>query len=397
MRRRTSFIPALLAGLMLASPAEPQAAPADREVLERVAETYRGLKRYLFQGDIRVELRSPSNPQSHTVPFLVAVDGTGRIRDEATGGPGPGLIVSDGRETVIYNGQLGQYVRKAGSADIALGTTANRGVGSMLVARFADVARGVVDVRRLPNEPITLDGVRRDCLVLDVTYEPQPQPMKVTEQPRRFWIDAKTRLVLRMRSRVSADAPQLGGKVQQEETVTFRRVWTNPVFADSLWAFRPPPASREVSEFGGNATEGAGFTGKPAIDFSLNDLHGRPHSLSDLRGKTVLLDFWATWCGPCRITMPQVAKIHAEYKDRGVEVMSINVGESAKRAGDYMAKNGYAFTTLLDEEREVAASYRINGIPTLIVIDAAGNVTDYMVGVRDDVALRAALRKAGVN
>jgi thiol-disulfide isomerase/thioredoxin len=233
--------------------------------------------------------------------------------------------------------------------------------------------------------------------VLDVTYEPSAHQARVTEEPRRYWIDARTRLVLRMRTRLKADAPQLGGKVEQDETISFRRALTNPVFADSLWAFRPPPGSREVSEFSaGREDLAAAFTGKPAIDFSLKDLKGRPHSLKSLRGKTVLLDFWASWCGPCRITMPQVAKIHAEYKDRGVEVMSINVGESAKKAGDYMAKNRYAFTTLLDEDRAVSTNYRVNGIPTLVVIDRAGTVSDYLVGARDDVALRAALKKAGV-
>ena len=84
------------------------------------------------------------------------------------------------------------------------------------------------------------------------------------------------------------------------------------------------------------------------------------------------------------------------FKDRGVEVMSINVGESAKKAGDYMTQNRYLFTTLLDEDRQVSTKYRVNGIPTLVVIDAAGKVSDYLVGARDDVALRAALKKAGV-
>jgi peroxiredoxin len=94
--------------------------------------------------------------------------------------------------------------------------------------------------------------------------------------------------------------------------------------------------------------------------------------------------------------MPQVDKIHREYANRGVEVMSINVGETPKKAGDYMTKNGYAFTTLLDQDRAVSTQYRIDGIPTLVVIDPAGTVTDYLVGARDDVALRAALKKAGV-
>jgi len=397
MRRHTAVITLLLASLLPAVPVRSEAPAADLQVLQRVAETYKGLKAYLFEGVVQVELRAVGKPQSQTTPFLVAADGKGRIRDEVTSGPGRGMTVSNGRETVTYNAQIGQYTRRKGNADSTGGRAPGLGLGGALISGFAGVATGVVAVRRLPNEVVELDGGKRDCLVLDVTYERPEERSQVTEDPRRYWIDGRTQLVLRVRTRLKADAPQLGGKVEREETISFRRARAAPVLADSLWAFRPPPGSREVSEFSaGREDPGAAFTGKPAIDFSLNDLKGRSHSLKNLRGKTVLLDFWATWCGPCRITMPQVAKIHAEYKDRGVEVMSINVGESAKKAGDYIARNGYGFTTLLDTDRQVSTRYQINGIPTLVVIDAAGQVSDYLVGARDDVALRAALKKAGV-
>jgi thiol-disulfide isomerase/thioredoxin/outer membrane lipoprotein-sorting protein len=398
MRWRHANLPSLLACLLFVSPAGSAAPAADLEILRRVVKTYTGLERYLFQGAFHVELRTPSRPKNEqTAPFLVAVDGKGRIRDEVTSGPATGMIVSDGKQTVIYNAQLGQYVREAGGADSALAKMASRGAGGNLLARLSAAATGVVATQRLPNEAVPLDGGTRDCIVLDVTYQPPAQAGRVTEEPRRYWIDARTHLVLRMRTRLRAEAPQLGGVVEQDETISFRRALTNPVLHDSLWVFRAPPSAHEVSEFSGGPEDPASaFTGKPAIDFSLKDIHGKAHTLKNLRGKTVLLDFWATWCGPCRITMPQVAKIHQEYKTRGVEVMSINVGESAKKAGDYMTKNRYLFTTLLDEDRQVSSQYRINGIPTLVVIDAAGKVTDYLVGVRDDVALRAALKKAGV-
>jgi thiol-disulfide isomerase/thioredoxin len=191
--------------------------------------------------------------------------------------------------------------------------------------------------------------------------------------------------------------PQQGGKVEQQEEISLRRAQLDPALPDSMWVFRPPAGSRQVAEFSGpGADPASAFAGRPAIDFTLKDLKGRAHSLKSLRGKIVLLDFWATWCGPCRITMPQVAKIHQQFKSRGVEVMSINVGETAAQAGSYIRKNGYLFTTLLDQKREVAARYQVNGIPTLVVIDRAGTVSDYLVGSRDEAALRAALKKAGV-
>jgi thiol-disulfide isomerase/thioredoxin len=234
-------------------------------------------------------------------------------------------------------------------------------------------------------------------MVLQVTYQPGQHRAQITEDPRSYWIDRETHLVLRQRSLLRADSPQMGGKVEQEEVITFTTARIDPKLPDSLWVFRAPEGVKLVDEFKAETQDpAAAFTGKPAIDFTLKDLKGNTHTLKSLRGKTVLLDFWATWCGPCRITMPQVAKIHTAYKKRGVEVMSINVGENAKKAGDYMTKNGYAFTTLLDEDRAVSSKYKINGIPTLVVIDAGGNVSDYLVGARDEAALIAALKKAGV-
>ena len=96
------------------------------------------------------------------------------------------------------------------------------------------------------------------------------------------------------------------------------------------------------------------------------------------------------------MTMPRVAKIHKEYKAKGVEVLSINVGETAAKAGDYVRKNGYTFTTLLDIDRVVSNDYKVNGIPTLVVIDKTGKVSSYLVGAHEEQTLRDALAKAGV-
>lgn len=398
MRWRTPITATLLATLAIAAPTAAQAPVADAEILKQVADAYRSLSRYWFEGSIQVDVRSPKGAQTQLAPFLVAVDGKGRLRDEVTGGPASGMFLSDGRQVVTFNGALAQYTRQTGNVDSVLKSLPNKGVGGTLVTRYAGIENGVVSIKRLPEESLTLDGKPRSCDVLEVTYAPGQHRAKVTEDPRTYWIDRQTRMVLRQRSVLRADAPQYGGKVEQEELVTFRRAAIDPVLPESLWVFRAPEGVREVKEFQPEAKPDpvSSFAGKPAIDFTLKDLKGRAHTLKNLRGKTVLLDFWASWCGPCRITMPQVAKIHTQYKTRGVEVMSINVGENAKKAGDYMTKNGYGFTTLLDEDRSVSTQYKVNGIPTLVVIDAKGNVSDYLVGARDEAALVAALKKAGV-
>jgi len=391
-------LPAVLAAaIALAGPVRAADPGPDSGILEQAAAKYESLDRFLFEGLIQVDVRAARGPQSQRMPFRIARDGQGRVRDEISSGPAAGMIVSDGREVITYNAMLAQYTRRPGNVDSALAGGWAGGVGAALLSRLSAAGRGVREIRRLPDETLPFGAVKRPCVVLDVAYGTEEYGAGVTEDPRRYWIDRETHVVLRVRTLLRADAPQYGGKIEQEETISFSRAVLDGPLPDSLWAFHPPEGVREVQQFSrSNEDLASVFTGKPAIDFTLKDLEGRSHSLKNLRGKTVLLDFWATWCGPCRITMPQVAKIHAEYGGRGVEVMSINVGESAAKAGAYMKRYGYEFISLLDPDREVSFQYRVNGIPTLVVIDAKGTVTDYLVGARDDAALRAALKKAGV-
>jgi thiol-disulfide isomerase/thioredoxin len=395
MRWRTMATTTLLACSALAAPAPAQVGAPEATILRQVAETYRTLRTYLFEGNIHVVVQGSGAPQIQDAPFLAVAGGGGRVRDQMTHATLGGMLLSNGRETIIYSASLGQYTRQPGPLDSVMAGNPNRGVAGMLIARYGAIETGAIAAKRLPDASVLLDGLSRNCVVLEVTY--RAADPRIEESPRTFWIDPQTHLVLRQRASLKGE--EQNGKVERQEEITLRRATLDPVLPDTIWVFRPPAGSRQVAEFtrpDPDADLSRAFTGRPAIDFTLKDLEGRPHSLKSLRGKVVLLDFWATWCGPCRITMPQVAKIHTEFKSRGVEVMSINVGEAPAAAGNYMRKNGYRFPTLLDQKHEVATRYRVNGIPTLVVIDRAGTVSDYLVGARDEADLRAALKKAGV-
>jgi peroxiredoxin len=151
-----------------------------------------------------------------------------------------------------------------------------------------------------------------------------------------------------------------------------------------------------VPQIGPQETQASDLTGKPAPDFALSDLQGKSVKLSGLRGKVVLLDFWATWCGPCRIEMPRVQKLHRDFRAKGLVVYGVNVGEETTKVRPFLTKNGYTFPMLLDRQKTVMDKYQVNGIPTLVIVDRKGTIHSYFVGVREDSVLRGALADLGI-
>lgn len=116
--------------------------------------------------------------------------------------------------------------------------------------------------------------------------------------------------------------------------------------------------------------------GMTAPDFTLEDLDGRSVSLSDFRGQVVLLNFWASWCLPCRISMPGLKELHNRYKDQGLVTVGVSLDRTGEAAADYLAEHGYGHIIALWESlsaaQEVSRAYGIAGIPHTFLIDREG-------------------------
>jgi thiol-disulfide isomerase/thioredoxin len=126
-------------------------------------------------------------------------------------------------------------------------------------------------------------------------------------------------------------------------------------------------------------------TNDPAPKFSLKDMDGNMISLDGLKGKVVIVDFWATWCGPCIASMPAMKTAQEKLKARGdVEFVFVDTWETVdnktQNASDFMKKNNYPFHVLMDDESKVVADFKVSGIPTKFIIDKAGNIRFKAVG-----------------
>lgn len=123
----------------------------------------------------------------------------------------------------------------------------------------------------------------------------------------------------------------------------------------------------------------------PAPDFTLADMDEEMHSFKDLRGKVVLLNFWATWCPPCRREMPSMERLYQKLNGEDFTVIAVNQMESGDHVFAYTGQLEVdpTFTILFDRDSRVSNSYRVNGLPTTYLIDKQGNIRFRAIGGRE--------------
>ncbi|EGT4052597.1 cytochrome c biogenesis protein/redoxin [Clostridioides difficile] len=131
-----------------------------------------------------------------------------------------------------------------------------------------------------------------------------------------------------------------------------------------------------------------------SIDFTLTDQYGKTHKLSDYEGKVVFLNFWATWCPPCKEEMPYIEQLYKDYNKNNDDVVilgvaSPNLGREGSRehVANFLKDQGYTFPVVLDEDGALAYQYGINAFPTTFIIDKEGYVTQYIPGAMDKATM----------
>ncbi|MUT68798.1 TlpA disulfide reductase family protein [Paenibacillus sp. NEAU-GSW1] len=159
-------------------------------------------------------------------------------------------------------------------------------------------------------------------------------------------------------------------------------------------------------DYGGDGLERAGAgagsvviglkEGQQAPDFKLSTIEGKESSLSDYSGKIVIVNFWASWCPPCKAEMPHMEKLHAKYGGRDVAIVSVNMTateKSGKSVSSFVQKHGLTFPVMMDENGAVMEQYRVRSYPTTFLLDNEGIIRERILGAVDFAMMEKMIKK----
>jgi thiol-disulfide isomerase/thioredoxin len=174
----------------------------------------------------------------------------------------------------------------------------------------------------------------------------------------------------------SIDQLLIGNTIDEAVTKTAYQQWKLRNAIEPMFVAAEANAARGAGSSGLDSA----LVGKPAPDFELEMLGGDKFHLTDHKGKTIVLDFWATWCGPCLQTIPHVAQVHRDSVASGVKVVAINLEESPEEIQKLLKRLKLELPVALDRDGAIAARYGVSAIPQTIIIDREGKVVRHFIG-----------------
>lgn len=397
MRRSTKLCSVLAIVLCSAHLSRGQGPESAADILRSVRDTYAALGSFHFEAVEVTRTISGGHERKTETRIVTARDASGRFLVASDHPVDGGSVVFDGQTTWSSVARLREYTEIRGAA-ISTGA-ARRRRGADLTAlqdhfpsRYRRLMTDLREASLSETGEVSLAGHKVPCLVIRAAYD-APRGVRASSIVRTYWIDPVLRIVLRERSVIQAERD--GGVVESSQEVLFLLARVNESLADSLFTFDPPAGFEKVAGFGGQPAGPAALLGQQARGFALPDLRGNLHRLEDYGGKVILLNFWATWCAPCRVDMPKIEALHREFASKGLVVLGVN-DEAPETARGYIEEHGYSFPTLADANKVLYGAFAVRVIPALVVIGRDGKIVSYLTGAQPAKSLRRAIAEAGL-
>ena len=403
---RFAALPVLVAALC-AAPGGCSTGTPDTDfagAVERSRAVAEGLQSYDIEATMAVSSGMTGQPAAMTMDVALASagrwpdglanrqEGTGFVVDLGTGPDGAWLHI--GQLGTCYVGgpaELTRDLEAAGEFQLTAESVYNFYSG---IADFVLAAEPAPSDAEPVLETLAVDGREIPCVVYAFDAEVgEPTEGAVLRGESRVWFDPESGLVLK--SERALHTLQNGVAVTQNLTTTVRRFALDGPVPDERFAFTPPEGVRVVDSLD-KLTNPDSMAGQAAPPITFTALDGTETSLADYRGKVVFLNFWATWCPPCRIEMPHIQTLWEELGGSGEVVFLGASSEEKATITGFLEKNDYTFPIVRVDQQDVSGTYNTDSIPAIFVIDAEGVIRAHLVGAQSEAQMRAALAKAGV-
>lgn len=260
----------------------------------------------------------------------------------------------------------------------------------------------------LSDETITIGGKAARCFVVRFSQQDYKKPPSLPVE-QMLWIDKDRKLLVQSVERGPSYifAPFSRGKIPfyREAVTTYSLVDLDAQFPDNSFTFDPPLDAKLVQEFpeteaiekqqhSGHEVKLSEWLGKPAPEITVTSSDGKAVSLSSFVGRPVLIDVWATWCGPCTEMIPDLKKLYAEIAGKNLVFLTVDIDEDPATATEYLAREKVSWPNYHDAAQSVEKPFGARAIPFQLVIDREGKVV-FLQEDDDMTALRAALAKLG--
>jgi peroxiredoxin/outer membrane lipoprotein-sorting protein len=345
---------------------------AAKVLLKKVAEAYRTISTARFESETFAEYAGQQSTRRRTTLSKTTISQPGKFRIEETGSSEPSVIISDGKTVWEFFPESNEYTATPAG---------KQGFGRLSIASYS-----LLDEIR---EPARIIGFRRvadtDCTMLTIERD--------ANRTRTLWIDPHTNFI---RKDEAKDISTRGGASSfRSSTTTFSVARAIETPDSAIFSF-DPGKTRAIERRELQKAAPVTSIGKLAPEFALRNLQGEEVRLSDLRGKIVVLDFWATWCPPCRLSMPTLELLSRQFKDKGLVVLGID-DEDPKEQSAFLASFGYTFSSLVDPSTKVRTLYDVEGIPATILIDRQGKIKMYDAGTATYESLWEGLQALGIS
>ena len=351
---------------------------------------------YQLESIVNIEMHGGPINTKLEMPSTISVRRPDRMRIESRSQAGTVDIVSDGQHTWFYISATKKYIRRAASAS----PEAAVGNAGILPKNLPDVTKSVKSVKLTGEDTLMVGGEKMPCWMVQTVFDKiaVPEPgILILEGKSVSWIRKSDLLSLQNTFEAKLEMPGVSEPVNMTQSTQTTALRLNVALPDSLFVFTPPAGAKETEDWSLPGIVKPDVVGKSAPDFRGAALDGSQVSLSELRGKVVLLDFWATWCQPCRRDLPALQKLHQEFHDAGLVVLGITSGEDPAATRKFLSEMPLNYPIVpIDEGSELISKLSVSAFPTVVLIDREGKIASYEVGARGEAALRSDLLKLGI-